>query len=988
MADSLKRLQAALADRYAVEHELGSGGMATVYYAQDLRHERPVAIKVLRPQLAAALGPERFLREIKTTARLHHPHILALHDSGEADGFLYYVMPLVEGESLRDRMTREGQLPLDEAVQITREVADALSYAHSMGIVHRDIKPENILLESGHALVADFGIARAVSEGGGDRLTQFGLAIGTPAYMSPEQASAEPRIDGRSDIYSLACVLYEMLSGEPPHTGPTPQAILARQLTDELRSLSAVRSSVGPGLEAAIRRALAPAPADRYATATEFQAAVSAEVSPVRRSIQTLRAVRKRTVRMALVGAGVLAAGLIAAVLVRGVIVREAQAGERPVTLAVFPFRASGTEASALGEGTADLLAAALDGTVGMTVADPVGLWRSLRRSNDTALDAPELDEALALGRRIAAPYFLLGSITSLGGQISTSVRVYDSTGTVVATIDAAAPAESLSYAVNRLAIDVVASLWKRDTLPTVPVIENFATTSIHALQAYLEAKSLKRRGLFREAEQAAQRAVERDSTFALAHMELFEIRSMVLYLDAQPYIGLTPIIEAAMRHRDRLTPRNRLRVEAARAMDATEGVRAAALYERILEIDSLDVDAAHGLAFAFLRDGWQMEKRLDDVIDAYRRAARIDSSSIATWAQLAWLGLLTSDTEAVRAALERLRTLDTLSPLVQGRLGAIRALDAPADERDRLLRSLAATSAPAVFTGLRDLRTVRPQLAERFVNLLLHDTMPVFHQRIGEGARAQLWLAEGKVAAADSLIRTGRLDQVRPTVNRFVIAATLLGVGDAAAAGRAALELAAFAPAESLAAYLNSKPEVWATGWAVGAYHASLGDTSRARVWQRALAALPRGDTPWDWTGSLNADLEARIAVRRGDLDRAQVEAVRAYDLWTIHSGYVGEADPEPALRFHLAQILRRAGASERAAALFRSFAPPHTWIGFYTARGAIEAAELAEADGRREEAVYYYRMAERLWEAGEPAIVGPWLTRVRDGLTRLGAG
>jgi hypothetical protein len=243
-------------------------------------------------------------------------------------------------------------------------------------------------------------------------------------------------------------------------------------------------------------------------------------------------------------------------------------------------------------------------------------------------------------------------------------------------------------------------------------------------------------------------------------------------------------------------------------------------------------------------------------------------------------------------------------------------------------------------------------------------------------------------MVAADSLIRIGQLDRVRPVVNRFVITAALVGVGDVGTAGRAALELAAFAPPESLGAYLNTKPEVWATGWAVGAYHAALGDTTRARAWQRALAALPQGDTPWDWTGSLTADLEARIAVRRGDLERAQIEAARAYDLWTIHSGYVGEADPEPAIRFHLAQIFRRTGASDRASALFRSFTPPHTWIGFYTARGAIEAAEIAEADGRREEAVFYYRMAERLWEAGEPAIVGPWLTRVRDGLVRLGAG
>src|SRR5213594_3511130 len=206
--------------------------MATVYLARDLRHGRPVAIKVLRPELAAALGPERFLREIETAAGLNHPHILPLHDSGEAAGWLYYVMPLVEGESLRSRLDRERQLPLADALQIAREAADALSYAHCHNVVHRDIKPENILLSSGHALVADFGIARAITAAGGERLTQTGVTVGTPGYMSPEQASGERDLDGRSDVYSLACVLYEMLAGNPPFLGTSARAILARQSLD------------------------------------------------------------------------------------------------------------------------------------------------------------------------------------------------------------------------------------------------------------------------------------------------------------------------------------------------------------------------------------------------------------------------------------------------------------------------------------------------------------------------------------------------------------------------------------------------------------------------------------------------------------------------------------------------------------------------------------------------------------------------------------
>src|SRR5438093_12093654 len=217
MSDPFLRLAAALADRYRLERQLGVGGMALVYLAEDLKHHRKVAVKVLRPELAAALGPERFLREIETAAGLNHPHILPLHDSGEAAGWLYYVMPLVEGESLRSRLDRERQLPLAGAPEIAREAADALSYAHRHNVVHRDIKPENILLSSGHALVADFGIARAITAAGGERLTQTGVTVGTPGYMSPEQAAGSEQLDGRSDTYSLACVLYEMLGGDRPH---------------------------------------------------------------------------------------------------------------------------------------------------------------------------------------------------------------------------------------------------------------------------------------------------------------------------------------------------------------------------------------------------------------------------------------------------------------------------------------------------------------------------------------------------------------------------------------------------------------------------------------------------------------------------------------------------------------------------------------------------------------------------------------------------
>jgi len=236
------RVRAALASRYKVERVLGQGGMATVYLAEDLKHRRHVAVKVMRPELAATLGGDRFLREVEFAGQLSHPHILPMYDSGEMDGLLFYVMPYVEGESVSARIKRDQQLPVEEAIRLCREVADALAYAHGRGIIHRDIKPANVLLSGGHALVADFGIARAV--GAGDALTATGIAVGTPHYMSPEQASGEREIDARADVYALGAVMYEMLAGEPPFTGPTAQAVLARSLTEAPRPLSAARSTV------------------------------------------------------------------------------------------------------------------------------------------------------------------------------------------------------------------------------------------------------------------------------------------------------------------------------------------------------------------------------------------------------------------------------------------------------------------------------------------------------------------------------------------------------------------------------------------------------------------------------------------------------------------------------------------------------------------------------------------------------------------------
>src|SRR4051812_7600189 len=310
MNDGLSQVSTALAGRYEVEKELGRGGMATVYRAKDLRHGRTVAIKVMSADVATSVGAERFLREIEIAAGLTHPNILALIDSGTlADGQAYYIMPFIDGESLRQKLAREGPLSIDDAVRLAREVADALQHAHDRGIVHRDIKPENILLSGGHAVVADFGVARALTQPGGT-LTQTGSAIGTPLYMSPEQAAADPSVDARSDVYSLGVVLYEMLAGTAPHQGQTAQAIMARKMIGPPPALRAIRPAISVALEQTVLKSVEVAAADRFATARDFGAALNPATISGANASSPAASARSTRLRLAVAAAVIVATGL------------------------------------------------------------------------------------------------------------------------------------------------------------------------------------------------------------------------------------------------------------------------------------------------------------------------------------------------------------------------------------------------------------------------------------------------------------------------------------------------------------------------------------------------------------------------------------------------------------------------------------------------------------------------------------------------------
>jgi len=415
--DQRARLTTALADRYRIERELGAGGMATVYLAHDLKHERDVAIKVLHPEIGAALGAQRFLLEIKTTANLRHPHIVPLYDSGEvrldagnagdgAQTLLYYVMPVVEGATLRERLAADGQLPMDDALRIAREVAEALGTAHERGVIHRDVKPENILLERGHAVVADFGIARALKAAGGERLTQTGMSIGTPMYMSPEQVAGGDDVDARSDQYSLACVLYEMLAGQPPFTGPNALAITRQHLIADAPLVTQLRPGVPSGVVAALQKALAKSPADRFATVMQFADAFnSAAVTVPRRAWPVPAAI------------GVVLLAVVAAVLLwQGRTVRGVSGAAKATSVAVLPFADLSPDHidTHMGDGIAETLINALANVPGLTVTARTSAF-ALR---DKASDLGEI------GRQLGVAHVLEGSVQRAGDQLRITAKL------------------------------------------------------------------------------------------------------------------------------------------------------------------------------------------------------------------------------------------------------------------------------------------------------------------------------------------------------------------------------------------------------------------------------------------------------------------------------------------------------------------------------------------------------------------------------------
>ena len=641
MTQLMESLQAALADRYAVVRQLGRGGGGTVFLAVDLRHERHVALKVLRPEISASVGSERFLREIRFAAKLQHPHILPLHDSGEANGLLYYVMPYIEGQSLRERLARETQLPLDDALHIAKEVADALTYAHARGIIHRDIKPENILLTSDahtgawHALVADFGIARAFDEAAPALQTQTGMIVGTPVYMSPEQASGAREIDGRSDVYSLGCVVYEMLTGAPPFDESSLQALIAAHLVSVARPVSAIRSSVPTHVEAAIEKALAKQKADRFATAAQFAEALAGEVPLTRstpgrllvRSLEVpLRSWRRwSTWQRWAVAALVVLAGLRA--------------------MALFPSTGNATPKSGA------ILIAEVQNTTGDPVFDrslTAALTTSLQQSAFVSvfprarvaqtlqmMQRPQsdtlLDERLAreVAQREGLRVVIASSISQVGGTYALTARLVDpDSGNDLGIVSERAKTKGeVLDALDRLARSVRKELgessWSvRGSMP----LPRATTSSLEALKKYADGSRAWDSGKRDEARELWLAALALDSNFALVHADL---GGYYYWNNNRPEGELH--FKKALAHLERLSDREQLWIRAGAAGwrgDRTEAINLL----KVLTIQyPQDRTAWYNLGYDYMRAG-----RFQEALDAYHRLLTIDSLHATAYINIA----------------------------------------------------------------------------------------------------------------------------------------------------------------------------------------------------------------------------------------------------------------------------------------------------------------------------------------------------------------
>ena len=992
MEDLRAALQAALGERVRIERELGGGGMSRVFVALEVALGRRVVVKVLPPELAAAVSVERFRREIQLAASLHHPHIVPLLTAGEAPDLLYYTMPYIEGETLRARLAREGPLPVADATRLAREVADALAYAHRRGVVHRDIKPENVLLSEGHAVVADFGVAKALTQATGGRVTGAGIALGTPLYMAPEQAAADPEADHRTDLYALGVLAYEMLGGRPPFQGESPQQILAAQVTAAPPPIDRIRRDLPPRLSAAIMRCLAKDPAARWQSAGAFRSELEALPTPGALSAR-MRPHRGR--RAALIALGVLA---LAAAAVLGARRHRAAVATSPSLVAVLPFAVRGPgDAAWLGQGMVDLLSTGLDGAGELRTVDPRAVLSMAHRVSALALDP--LSGAVAAGR-LGAGRFVLGDVVAAGTHLQLEATLYDGAHPDIAEASATVQGDAaqLFALVDQMATRLLSGAGG-EAAGRVPRIAAVTTSSLPALKAYLDGEAALRAGRADSAVTAFQRAVALDSGFALAWYRLSVAAEWATRAELAAQAAA-----AAVRHGARLSQHARALLEALLSSRRGDAADAEQQFRSILGTHPDDVEAWIQLAEVQFHYGPLEGRPLAAARPAWERVLYLDPTYAGTLVHLARIAAWQHRGAAVDSLVGRILTLN------------------PESERDLEMRALRAWSdgdAAAERAVSRALRQAPDETvllaawdvavdvgdaaaAESVAALLTVPPRASAVQALGEADIACLEMARGRPAEARAAIaRAARADSV--TGLEF---GTLLDLApflkpSAAALGRDRWALRHEVPA---AVPASGSPSVFVRvhdalhgvlrDYLLGLVSATLGDADAAQGYAAALDAAPPPAAAPRLARDLALEVRAQAALQAGDSAQAlallRQRAPTAWYEYDAASPFVSEARA----RFLEAWLATRApGAADSAGArlpaaagLLATFEGASAYDLVFAAPARFRRAALEARAGDSAAAVRDYRWFLARWKDADPPLA-PMLDRARAGLAALGA-
>jgi eukaryotic-like serine/threonine-protein kinase len=948
-------------DRYQIERELAGGGMSRLFLATERGLNRQVVIKLLPPELTSELSAARFQREIELAAQLLHPHILPVYAAGTEQGLLYYVMPFVAGESLRLRLLRDGRLPVADAARILQQVAEALGYAHQMGVVHRDIKPENILLAHGHAMVADFGIARALAvSGSGERLTNTGMAIGTLGYMAPEQAAGEQKIDARADVYSLAVVGYEMLVGAPPFTGSTPQALLASQLTREPVPVATLRPEVPAALCDAIHRALSKEPEERFRTAGEFREALDG-TAPAMPS----EAPARSSGRLNPLGVSALVSGarrLLQHILPQPVTAISA------CTAAIFPFAVLGNERLAyLREGLVDLLSTRLDGMGTLCVSDPRAVLGVLAQEQPRAL-TPETGRAIAA--RLGAGLFILGSLVEVGGRLQLNASLYDGEGKLQTSAQAAVGDESQIFQlVDEVAIQLLAGQ-ERGQGSRIVGLAASTTHSLAALRAYLQGERLYRIGQYTPAMEFLRRSVDADPTFALAWYRLSVAAEWASHRALQDEAA-----EQALRRSDRLSEHDRQLLQAFVAW--RRGDQAAeSMYRNIIAAYPNDVEAWCQLGEVIFHNGPLSGRSIAESREAWERVLFFEPEHLGALYHLGRIAAVEGKEAELRALTDRVLTL---SPAGERAL-EVRALRAfatgDAAEQRQVVEELRQAGDFTLNVTLRTVATYSRNLegALALAHLSTEESRASDFRSLAHVMAAHLELAQGRLGAARAELAAGAaLGSPLAVETRGVVALLPFLPTPRAELERVRDELLAWdaeavprSESTSLFVRIHDDVHPQLRAHLLALLHLRLGDEAGARSHAAALEPAMDGPrAPAALTRFLRLAIDAHAAIARGETASAlaMLEQLHPTCSWGYDATLASAFYSLALERFSRAELLAADGRLAEACRWYSSFAEVSIYDLVFLAPSHLRRAEIHDRLGEPDKAAQHYTRFLELW-------------------------